>query len=104
MNMGENGEQLPPDEYVDFLTTYDGEKWWTAKTPSGDPVPPGSDQDFPSLDELMMHENTFNFSSTSTLKQRFNDNERQPRFISQLFPAPLHLLSKKIKRCKTCLK
>lgn len=95
INLGENESlELPNDEFIDFMETYDGEKWFTNK----------DDQPFPSLDELMMHENTFNFSSTSTLKQRFNDIERQPRFISQLFPAPLHLLSKRNKRCKTCMK
>lgn len=96
--MGENGEQsleIPPEEFIDFLDTYDGDKWFEPK----------DGQNFPTLDELMMHENSsFNFSLTSTLKQRYNDIERQPRYISQLFPAPLHLLSKKSKKCKTCSK
>lgn len=67
-------------------------------------VEPYSEMDFPTLDEMMMKESTFNFSETTTLKQRFNDIERQPRTTSGLYPAPLHLLSKKTKRCKTCLK
>lgn len=60
------------------------------------------DDDFPTLDELFQREAQFTFCETSSLKQRHTDIARQPRLNSALMPVPLFLLSKKVKRCKTC--
>jgi len=57
---------LPREEFVDFLSTYDTEKWWTTKhTIDEQPLP---EDDFPSLDELIQHESTFSYAETSSLK------------------------------------
>ena len=56
----DESKELPKEEFVDFFTSLEpGDKWWTAKTESGDLVEPGSLNDFPTLDELMMKESQF---------------------------------------------
>ena len=57
---------------------------------------------WPSLDEALAK--NFDINEVSTLKQRFNDVNRQPRKKADLYPYKLQLLTKRIKRCKTCEK
>lgn len=56
--------------------------------------------EFPSLDDALGRD--FNINDYSTLKQRFSDINRQPRRVTELYPAPLQLLTKRTKRCKAC--
>jgi hypothetical protein len=137
-NAGEDTtKQLPEEEYVDFLDTYEEGKWWLQnkkETPKEEPTEKvnkhmatdaiseksGDDEDkddpkgdknlespkfsdgsrdrdsknedddkdeFPSLDEAL--EADFNINEISSLKQRFSDVNRQPRKVTDLFPAPL---------------
>jgi len=57
---------------------------------------------WPSLDEALAKD--FDINEVSTLKQRFNDLQRQPRKKTDLYPYKLQLLTKRIKRCRKCQK
>lgn len=122
-NMDKSGDedesrQLPDEEYFDFLSSYEEPKWWTSPSVTsaageeksgvlaeGEPSEAlAAEDDFPSLDEFMTHELQRSFHDTTSLKQRFTDINRQPRNGKDLFPAPLQLLTKRIKRCKACTK
>jgi hypothetical protein len=52
---------LPQEEFVDFLSTYeDQNRYWAARTDeSGECVEPLSENDFPTLTELMAKESNF---------------------------------------------
>lgn len=77
VNGGEETVELPQSEFQDFLSTYeDTNRYWTAKDAEGNEVEPGSEMDFPSLNELMMEESKFQYSETTTLKQKFSDIAR----------------------------
>lgn len=56
--------------------------------------------EFASLDDALKQD--FNIFEVTSLKQRFSDVNRQPRKVTDLFPAPLQLLTKRTKRCKAC--
>jgi len=60
------------------------------------------DDTFSSLDDALNE--PFEINDYSNLKQRFKNVLLQPRNMSDLYPAPLYLLTKRIKRCKTCTK
>eukprot|EP00352_Strombidinopsis_acuminata_P005382 CAMPEP_0176355840 /NCGR_PEP_ID=MMETSP0126-20121128/13581_1 /TAXON_ID=141414 ORGANISM="Strombidinopsis acuminatum, Strain SPMC142" /NCGR_SAMPLE_ID=MMETSP0126 /ASSEMBLY_ACC=CAM_ASM_000229 /LENGTH=106 /DNA_ID=CAMNT_0017708661 /DNA_START=1182 /DNA_END=1502 /DNA_ORIENTATION=- len=60
------------------------------------------DTNFPSLDDALNEK--FEINDYSTLKQRFKNILLQPRRMADLYPAPLYLLTKRVKRCKTCTK
>ena len=52
--------ELPKEEFVDFLTTYeDGNKYWNATDAEGNAVEVGSEMDFPNLNEFMIEESKF---------------------------------------------
>ena len=61
-----------------------------------------NDEAWPTLDEALAKD--FDINEVSTIKQRFNDVQRQPRKKSDLFPYKLQLLTKRVKRCKKCEK
>ena len=167
----EDSEQreLPEEEFVDFLGTYEEQRWWTIKQKedkeaeaekaaspnvaiieedeegedrlteldyapsdmtsnmsmsemmrvddtedgksnagSGESTKDEEDENeeeevtFPTLDEALTKD--WNFNEITSLKQRFTDINRQPRYVKELLPAPLQLLTKRVKRCKTCQK
>lgn len=57
---------------------------------------------FPSLDDAL--ELKFDLNNITNIQQRHRNLNCQPRLIQDLYPAPLHLLTKREKRCKECHK
>jgi len=60
---------LPPEEFVDFLSTYDTEKWWKKQElEEGKDAPEQDEEDFPSLDDFISKESAFNYGEITSLK------------------------------------
>jgi len=59
---------------------------------------------FMPLDEALELESAFDINKLSKLEQRLKDVNRQPRKRSDLYPFRLQLLSKRVKKCKSCKK
>lgn len=57
---------------------------------------------FPSLDEALNI--AVDLNNITSIQQRLRNINQQPRLMSQLYPAPFHLLTKRDKRCKDCNK
>lgn len=60
------------------------------------------DDTFMPLDEALGME--FDINKVSKLEQRLHDVNRQPRKRNELYPFRLQLLSKRVKKCKSCHK
>ena len=58
--------------------------------------------EFPSLEEALAED--FDINKVSKLQQRLKDVNQQPRARNALFPFRLQLLSKRVKKCKSCKK
>ena len=68
------------------------------KQPEGD----GLEDTFISLDEALNFD--FDINKVTKLDQRLKDINRQPRARNELYPFRLQLQSKRVKKCKQCVK
>lgn len=63
-----------------------------------------AEETFMPLDEALELESQFDINKVSKLDQRLKDINRQPRKRSDLYPFRLQLLSKRVKKCRSCKK
>jgi hypothetical protein len=78
-------EELPPEEFEDFLTQLDKQT-----------------QPYKSLDDALAEK--FDINEVTTIQQRLKNVPQQSYRVKDLGPAPLYLLTKRHKKCKTCSK